>query len=117
MPTINRTPIHTTPQRQRIRDKALDIHKMYSSQRWRNIRDSWLQLHPFCERCQELAGNGTITVPNAATEVHHIKPISTAQDGQEMALLAFDYNNLMGVCHDCHIALHKELGKWDQKGA
>ena len=79
------------------------------------MRDAWLQQHPFCERCLKRVENGTITAPNAATEVHHIKPISTVQNAFEMATLAYDYGNIIAVCHDCHVCIHKELGKWEKK--
>lgn len=81
------------------------IKTLYNSSAWVNLR--WLKLsnNPLCERCLE---RDRI---NAATEVHHIKPISSGVTSEEMRDLCLDYSNLMSLCNLCHIKIHKELKK------
>ncbi|MBR1807159.1 MAG: HNH endonuclease [Selenomonadaceae bacterium] len=70
--------------------------KRYGYQ-WRKLRARFLNAHPLCEQCK-LEGRYT-----AATEVHHIRPLS---DGGTN-----DINNLMALCKPCHsrITLTTEL--------
>lgn len=71
---------------------------------YRKIRNGHIQAHPLCEDCLK---NGKVT---AAEEVHHIKPfMSGATDIEKMAL-AVDPNNLVSLCHDCHMKRHKKKG-------
>ena len=63
-----------------------------------------LARHPWCQRCAEAR---RLT---PATEVHHIVPCETAAPG-EMEGLMFDPDNLMPLCHDCHVAVHVSMGK------
>jgi 5-methylcytosine-specific restriction protein A len=115
MPTLNKEVISTAPKRQRKEGKSGEIYKLYNSKRWREMRHYYLMLHPFCEECEKLANNGSITAPKAATEVHHVTPISTGQDMQEMAALAYNYNNLIALCQEHHVEAHRQLGKWNKE--
>lgn len=64
--------------------------------RWRKVRKHKLRMDPLCEVCLR---EGYV-VP--ATEVHHIVPIS---EGGEV----YAYENLMSVCHSCHMKIHQEI--------
>lgn len=79
--------------------------KVYNKARWKKLRESYFADHPLCENCLK---QGKI-VP--ATDVHHIRPFLTGHTFQEQMELAFDYNNLMSLCKECHIQKHKELNK------
>lgn len=71
------------------------VHKKYG-RAWKRIRDSYVKMHPFCERCFEQG----ILVP--VDEVHHKIPIS--QGGTH------DRSNLMSLCKSCHNKIHHEIG-------
>ena len=69
---------------------------------WKHIRDRFIAAHPLCEKC--LDKNNT----TAATEVHHIKPLS--QGGTS------DNSNLMALCTSCHSEITaREGGRWSRK--
>lgn len=76
---------------------------LINSQRWRSCRDRQLRLHPLCQRCEK---EGRIRL---AEEVHHIRPIESVHDYMSMEALAYDMNNLMSVCCECHHDIHAEM--------
>lgn len=78
---------------------------LIQSWRWRKLRAEYLSSHPFCERCHD---RERLT---AATLVHHIKPVEDAYGVGEKTRLAFDPENLMALCQECHEAVHHELNK------
>lgn len=66
---------------------------------WKRIRDSYVQLHPLCEQCQEKG----LLVPTE--EVHHRTPLS---EGGTHAR-----ENLIALCKPCHARIHAERGdRW-----
>lgn len=66
---------------------------------WKRIRDSYVQLHPLCELCQEKG----LLVPTE--EVHHRTPLS---EGGTHAR-----ENLIALCKPCHARIHAERGdRW-----
>lgn len=67
--------------------RAIEHNKNYGYQ-WRKLRTRFLNMHQLCEQCRM---NGKYT---AATEVHHIKPLSTGGTNDE--------KNLMALCKSCH---------------
>ena len=72
------------------------VNKKKYGRAWKRIRDSYVQTHPFCERCFE---RGILT---PVDEVHHIVPISRGGTHAR--------NNLMSLCRSCHNKIHHELG-------
>jgi 5-methylcytosine-specific restriction protein A len=60
---------------------------------------------PLCEMCQQ---KGIVTL---ATEVHHIRPISTEYRPDDLRRLALDPYNLMSLCRKCHEEIHRQLRK------
>lgn len=98
MPTINR---NTRKKYYQKKDKSELIYKyVYNTRLWRSIREGYIISHPLCEKCLE---RGKIS---PTEEVHHVIPISTADDVLKMKELGFDYNNLMALCKDCHHQIH-----------
>lgn len=77
--------------------------------KWRRLRCLKLSRQPLCEHCQE---QGRI---RPATEVHHLVPVEQGRNYAEKQALAYDLNNLCALCHDCHIAVHLELGRSGRK--
>ena len=66
---------------------------------WPAIRKRFLTQHPLCEQCRK---EGRVT---AASEVHHILPLS--QGGSH------DESNLMALCKPCHSRITAtEGGRW-----
>ncbi|MBS0207527.1 MAG: HNH endonuclease [Planctomycetes bacterium] len=62
--------------------------RFYASARWRRVRLIALARDPICVRCGRAASE----------HVHHKQPRKDRPD------LAFDLNNLEGVCQPCHNA-------------
>lgn len=79
--------------------------KIYNSKTWKQLRELYYSEHPLCEQCLE---KGII---KAADQVHHIQPFLTGKTYEEKMQLAYDYNNLMSVCKQCHSDIHKELNE------
>lgn len=78
---------------------------VYNTRRWRKTRNSKLLVNPLCENC--LAKNKT----KLASEIHHITPLSTASNIDELINLGFDYSNLQSLCTNCHDEIHIEINK------
>ena len=77
--------------------------KLINASKWRKLRLKKLQSNPLCE-CEECRDKIT-----PATEVHHITPVESVTLLTQMELLAYDWNNLMSVSHECHIRIHTEM--------
>lgn len=102
MPTISKKQLKTTPPRiSNPFSSAIPSKYCYGSPTWKHLRLSKLIECPLCERCKE---EGKIT---PATDVHH--KITWQDKGQEWRTYAFDYENLMSLCEECHYAIHNEL--------
>jgi len=75
--------------------------RLIQSKRWQQVRNRYLKEHPACERCGK-----------PGEEVHHIKNLMQfREDPIKMEQMAFDDENLMTCCHECHQKLHYEMGK------
>ena len=74
-----------------------------NSRKWQRLRNEYLGYHPLCEKCER---DGII---KPATDVHHIKPIQSKTTIDDMIKLAFDANNLMALCSQCHHIIHLEM--------
>lgn len=67
--------------------------KIMGTWRWTDLSRKKRTIDPLCEPCRE---KGKYT---PATEVHHKKAIISHPH------LAFKWDNLQSICHDCHAAL------------
>lgn len=76
--------------------------KIYYSTKWRKLRTSYLQQHPLCELCQK---EGKI-VP--AIDVHHIITFMSTTDPLKRIYLAYNPDNLMSLCKECHQKIHNK---------
>lgn len=76
--------------------------RIYQNPLWKRLRDAHLMEHPLCEVC-ELEGKVTL-----AEDCHHIISFTTGRNELEMKTLAFDPNNLVAVCKQCHNRLHHQ---------
>ena len=102
MPTINK------PKKNYSRKKH-GVHELiqkhvYSTTRWRHVRNSYFMQFPLCQKC--LAEGRT----TATQEIHHVIPLKTCNgDLNYLIQLAFDYDNLMALCSKCHEEIHAEM--------
>lgn len=81
-------------------DKRKERIKIYSSEKWKHLRQVKLYNSPLCERCLKMGK----TVP--ADDVHHVVSFMSVDDPYERRRLAYDYDNLMSLCRACHNDLH-----------
>lgn len=72
----------------------------YNTTKWRRLRKARLIEHPLCEVHLQFDE----VVP--ATEIHHIVEISQAGSKLEAMDIAFNSNNLMSLCRECHQRYH-----------
>lgn len=77
--------------------------RLINTKRWRDLRMKKLKEHPICTICEEKG------ISTLATEVHHVIPVEKGKTESQMSDLMYNYNNLMSVCHDCHVQIHKEM--------
>lgn len=93
--------------KKRIETRSGIYRQMIVSARWRRLRAQVLQAHPLCQEC-ERAGR-----VRAAAEVHHITPVDSVPTVAAKEALMFAPSNLVALCHRCHNAAHRQLGKYD----
>lgn len=96
MATLNKT----NNKRYKQHGKAKEIYDLYNTETWRKLRLGYLMEHPLCEECLKT------DKLSPAKEVHHVTPISTAFDKLGMMELAYDPQNLMSLCSECHTKKH-----------
>ncbi len=74
-----------------------DRQKMYQSSEWQKLRKAKLQKNPLCELCLQECKI------KAATQVHHIISPFIKKD---WAYYAYNWNNLLSLCEQCHGTIH-----------
>lgn len=74
--------------------------KVYQSAKWKKLRESKLMVNPLCELCLL---EGKIT---PAEDIHH-KDSFINYEGNKRLEVAYDFDNLMSLCKQCHQKLHK----------
>ena len=82
-----------------------DYRAMLHTSRWQKLRCRKLAANPYCEACAR------DRVYRPATEVHHRVPVMSVADPVSRLALMYDIGNLVSLCHDCHVAVHRTLGK------
>ena len=91
--------------------KDKDYNKLIHAGRWLRLRKEILTAHPLCQECQKA---GRI---EAATEVHHIRPVEEAITYADKRQRMYDPHNLQALCHDCHVKVHTALGRCGRDAA
>ena len=92
-----------------------EYRRIITGKRWQELRGAYMLKNAitnggFCEQCVKNYFVGGRR-PRRATEVHHIVPIESGHTREEMEALAYDENNLMALCSECHHDIHTQLGK------
>ena len=78
-----------------------DYQHLLNSRRWAETRQKvWERAKGLCEECRE---QGIIT---PGVDCHHIVPVETAHNLQEMKALCFDTANIRLLCIPHHIEVH-----------
>ena len=69
------------------------------SPEWKRLRDYVVELHPMCEKCNQVASR----------DVHHL---------QYKQIVDVSFHDLIAVCHECHLDIHLliKAGKIPQHG-
>ena len=80
-----------------------NYNKIIHSKRWIALRRIYLAEHPLCEQCRKKE------LLRPAIDVHHVIPIETGNTYADKAKLAFDINNLMALCRECHVEEHRMM--------
>jgi len=79
-------------------------NKYYQNKKYKKLRDWYMRENPLCVDC---LFNGR-SVP--ATELHHIRPISTGATEEERMQLLMDWqHNFAPLCSECHDKRHNLL--------
>ena len=85
--------------------KDKDYIAMIHTTAWLRLRKEVLTATPLCVECQKA---GRI---EAATEVHHVRPVEEAITYSDKRQRMYDPHNLQALCHDCHVRIHTQLGR------
>lgn len=85
--------------------KDKDYIQLIHANRWVRLRKHILSIYPLCQDCREA---GRI---EAATEVHHVRPVEEAITFDEKRRLMYDERNLRALCHNCHVKAHTALAR------
>lgn len=74
---------------------------VYNTARWKRLRLVKLRNNPLCEVCEKKG------ITKMADDVHHIQSFMSVDNPEAIKALAFDYDNLMSLCDECHSEIHK----------
>lgn len=98
MPTINKPTPKPDPRTGDSYNR--ERRRIYNTTRWRRLRALKQAAAPLCELCLQ---QGRIT---PAEDIHHRTSFMTAPTRQQREQLAYDWQNLMSLCKQCHQKLH-----------
>jgi 5-methylcytosine-specific restriction protein A len=92
MPTINTKEANASKPSTKLEgNRREERQAIYNTTRWHKLRKEILMQHPICEICNK----------NLAEHVHHVFSFMEFE-GQTRINVAYDSNNLMSVCEECH---------------
>ena len=77
-----------------------DRQQIYQNKKWKDLRKAKLMKNPLCEMCLQKGK----TTP--AIDVHH-KDSFLNYEGNRRLEVAYNYDNLLSVCKECHAELHR----------
>jgi len=84
--------------------KSLAKHiNYYNCAAWTKLRLSYIVEFPLCQLCLYKGRTSPVE------QVHHILPIHGSEDLLEQRNRAYDPENLLSVCSECHVELHNLL--------
>jgi 5-methylcytosine-specific restriction endonuclease McrA len=80
-----------------------NYRRMIQRKEWQQLRRWKLSEYPLCEDCYAKG------YAEHAVEVHHVTPVEQALSVAEMQRLMFAPDNLVSLCHTCHVARHTAM--------
>lgn len=87
----------------RKEERRKERQQIYNSTRWKKLRNLYYQEHPLCEQCLK---EGRITPSH---DIHHrLSPFVRGLSPEERIRRAYDWDNLMALCVDCHVKEHQK---------
>ena len=89
----------------RIQEPVSISQKIYNSKQWKQLRNAYIKEFPLCQSCLE---KGKI-VP--AEQIHHRVEFLKGTTQAEIEALAYDWDNLMSLCKECHLEKHGKKKK------
>ena len=101
MPTIN-----LTKKRRNPTVNKWQFQSIYNTRRWKQLRAAKVAENPLCEECEK-AGRVRVT-----DEVHHIVPLDFSMNRFQLEVIAYDWDNLMSLCVECHKHKHMILSQY-----
>ena len=82
-------------------ERHKERQKVYQSKRWKELREYMVQKYPLCQDCLK---EGRLT---PTEEIHHLKsPFAKGLTEEEKERRAYDPENLVALCRQCHIKRH-----------
>lgn len=104
------------------KESNAEYHRLLNARKWLDLRARKMLANSianggWCERCVENYNKRGGVKPRRAVEVHHIVPIESGLTKEAMERLAYDYDNLLAVCKECHAEIHRSMGRWGHKKA
>ena len=91
-------------------NRIKERQEVYNTKRWKELRAWMVQTYPLCQDCLK---EGRIT---PTEEVHHIKsPFAKGLTPDEKYQRAYDVENLVSLCRECHIRRHHPEGTIQDK--
>lgn len=98
-------------QRMTLEELSELSHIVYHTSRWRKLRRSYREeVGNKCEICGE--PNRKLEDGSSILELHHFVPL----DLNNWREMAFDRNNLILLCQDCHDRIHKRPLRSESQG-
>ena len=97
---IKKMPYIYKPKKQKNNSiKREERQAVYATRRWRKLRLAKLMQSPLCEKCLQKG------ITNPAIDIHHIDSFLN-YEGLKRIEKAYDINNLMSICKECHQKEH-----------
>ena len=97
MPTLNLK----EKKKKYVNPARAERKKIYNTARWQATRKLVLQMQPLCAECMRMG------VIEPAVDVHHIDSFMNYK-GAMREKMAFDFDNLQGLCKSCHGRHHHQ---------
>lgn len=99
MPTINRK-INKHQRPRNVTQNMKSRQEIYNTDLWKRLREMKRMNFPLCEVCNI---EGKIT---PVADIHHLISFTHKEEAEKLRL-AYDYDNLISVCKNCHTRLHQ----------
>ena len=99
MPTICRL---KRKQKSRSDEYFTERRRIYNSERWHKLSVYKRSVNPLCELCEKKG------ITRHAEDVHHIISFMKGESRGEIEDLAYNFDNLMSLCKECHQNIHNK---------